>query len=297
MAFQARWSEFARAGWKSQQSTGLSYDIIDIMPGKKKRGGVRGRDYFVGEEELMKYLDRIDLVTASIVSVTRVCFCSNPVVSGMLSAELKELQDQQLLPQRESGNQAKDEQSVLRPSTRSSGDENSASPTHGDISDAHPGEVSVHLDAAPATPTSASAHADNIHGVSPHDTTYEGGGIDSAEEDDNDASALAISPQTRRNLDDEFADADDPPSTTPGRQPQLEQAATPDEEAKEESSRPQLEQVATLNEKTKEDSSRPGAVSKSQIDSSANSVIYASLDSDAEDDEGRGWNDEELAGD
>ncbi|KAF1783218.1 hypothetical protein GQ600_8092 [Phytophthora cactorum] len=163
-----------------------------------------------------------------------------------------------------------------------------------DISDAHPGEVSVHLDAAPATPTSASAHADNIHGVSPHDTTYEGGGIDSAEEDDNDASALAISPQTRRNLDDEFADADDP---------QLEQAATPDEEAKEESSRPQLEQVATLNEKTKEDSSRPGAgpckhvLSKSQIDSSANSVIYASLDSDAEDDEGRGRNDEELAGD
>ncbi|KAG3119409.1 hypothetical protein PI125_g2040 [Phytophthora idaei] len=95
MAFQARWSELARAGWKSQQSTGLSYDVIYIMPGKKKRGGVRGRDYFVGEEELMKYLDRMGLGMASIVSVTRSCFCSNPVVSGMLSAELKELQAQQ----------------------------------------------------------------------------------------------------------------------------------------------------------------------------------------------------------
>ncbi|KAG3168484.1 hypothetical protein PI124_g4043 [Phytophthora idaei] len=227
MAFQARWSELARAGWKSQQSTGLSYDVIYIMPGKKKRGGVRGRDYFVGEEELMKYLDRMGL----------------------------------------------------------------------DISDAHPGEVSVHLDAAPATPTSWSAHADNIHGVSPHDTTYEGGGIGSAEEEDNDASALATSRQTRRNLDDDFADTDESPTTTPGRQPQLEQAATLDEEAKEESSRPQLKQVATLDEKTKEDSSRPGAVSRSQIDGSANSVIYASLDSDVEDDEGSGWNDEELTGD
>ncbi|KAG3150692.1 hypothetical protein PI126_g11370 [Phytophthora idaei] len=165
-----------------------------------------------------------------------------------------------------------------RPSTQSSDDDNSVSPTHGDISDAHPGEVSVHLDAAPATPTSSSAHADIIHGVSPHDTTYESGGIDSAEEDDNDASALATSPQTRRNLDDDFVDADESPSTTPGRQPQLEQAATLDEEAKE-------------------DSSRPGTVSRSQFDGSANSVKYASLDSDAEDDEGSGWNDEELAGD
>ncbi|RAW20935.1 hypothetical protein PC110_g22622 [Phytophthora cactorum] len=275
MAFQARWREHACAGWKSQQSKGLPYDIIYIMPGKKKRDGVHGRDYCEGEEELMKYLDRMDL------------------------EELKELQAQQRSKSSKGGGLS-DTHVIMnteRPSTQSSDDKNSVPPTHGDISDAHPGEVSVYLDAAPATLTSSSAHADIIHGVSPHDTTYESGGIDSAEEDDNDASALAISPQTRRNLDDEFADADDPPSTTPGRQPQLEQAATPDEEAKEESSRPQLEQVATLNEKTKEDSSRPGAVSKSQIDSSANSVIYASLDSDAEDDEGRGRNDEELAGD
>lgn len=55
-------------GWKSQQSTGLSYDIIYIMPGKKKRGGVRGRDYFVGEDDLMEYLDRADLGTANITS-------------------------------------------------------------------------------------------------------------------------------------------------------------------------------------------------------------------------------------
>ncbi|KAG2889725.1 hypothetical protein PC115_g19669 [Phytophthora cactorum] len=216
MAFQARWREHACAGWKSQQSKGLPYDIIYIMPGKKKRDGVHGRDYCEGEEELMKYLDRMDL------------------------EELKELQAQQRSKSSKGGGLS-DTHVIMnteRPSTQSSDDKNSVPPTHGDISDAHPGEVSVYLDAAPATLTSSSAHADIIHGVSPHDTTYESGGIDSAEEDDNDASALATSPHTRRNLDDDFADADESPSTTPGRQPHLEQAATLDEEAKEDSSRP-----------------------------------------------------------
>ncbi|KAG3184307.1 hypothetical protein PC128_g13784 [Phytophthora cactorum] len=252
MAFQARWREHACAGWKSQQSKGLPYDIIYIMPGKKKRDGVHGRDYCEGEEELMKYLDRMDL-------------------AGMLSEELKELQAQQRSKSSKGGGLS-DTHVIMnteRPSTQSSDDKNSVPPTHGDISDAHPGEVSVHLDAAPATLTSSSAHADIIHGVSPHDTTYESGGIDSAEEDDNDASALATSPHTRRNLDDDFADADESPSTTPGRQPHLEQAATLDEEAKEDSSRPDTGPCKH----------------------------YASLNSDAEDDEGSGWSDEELAGD
>ncbi|KAG2978837.1 hypothetical protein PC119_g21661 [Phytophthora cactorum] len=238
MAFQARWREHACAGWKSQQSKGLPYDIIYIMPGKKKRDGVHGRDYCEGEEELMKYLDRMDL------------------------EELKELQAQQRSKSSKGGGLSDthvimntevlpNEKVVIKRMTSNlcSALQHKARTIRivchrrtgvrlMDISDAHPGEVSVYLDAAPATLTSSSAHADIIHGVSPHDTTYESGGIDSAEEDDNDASALATSPHTRRNLDDDFADADESPSTTPGRQPHLEQAATLDEEAKEDSSRP-----------------------------------------------------------
>ncbi|POM68683.1 Hypothetical protein PHPALM_15128 [Phytophthora palmivora] len=41
--------------------TGLSNDFTYIMPGRKKKGGVRGRDYFVEEEELMKNLNQLDL--------------------------------------------------------------------------------------------------------------------------------------------------------------------------------------------------------------------------------------------
>ncbi|GMF40304.1 unnamed protein product [Phytophthora fragariaefolia] len=61
MAFPARWRELTKLGWKSSKPSGLSNDYTYIMPGKRKRGGVRGQDYFIGEEELMKFLDRMDL--------------------------------------------------------------------------------------------------------------------------------------------------------------------------------------------------------------------------------------------
>ncbi|KAJ8517296.1 hypothetical protein ON010_g18337 [Phytophthora cinnamomi] len=60
MAFQARWRQLTKAGWRSSKPTGLSDSFTYVMPGKKKKGGVRRQDYFVGEEELMNYLDRID---------------------------------------------------------------------------------------------------------------------------------------------------------------------------------------------------------------------------------------------
>ncbi|KAE9349997.1 hypothetical protein PF008_g6662 [Phytophthora fragariae] len=60
MAFQARWRELKRDGWTSKPPAGLSNDFFYIKPGKSKKG-VLGDDFFVGELELMKYLDRLDL--------------------------------------------------------------------------------------------------------------------------------------------------------------------------------------------------------------------------------------------
>ncbi|KAG3038735.1 hypothetical protein PC121_g23845, partial [Phytophthora cactorum] len=62
MVFRARWTELKKLGSKSKGPTGLSNLHTSIEPSKSKKG-VRGQDYFVGEEELMRYLDRLDLGT------------------------------------------------------------------------------------------------------------------------------------------------------------------------------------------------------------------------------------------
>ncbi|KAG2831001.1 hypothetical protein PC129_g12900 [Phytophthora cactorum] len=58
--FRSRWRELLREGWKSKVPTGLSNDYTYLMPGKTKKD-VRGVDFFVGEAELLAYLDRIAL--------------------------------------------------------------------------------------------------------------------------------------------------------------------------------------------------------------------------------------------
>ncbi|KAG3239865.1 hypothetical protein PI124_g15223 [Phytophthora idaei] len=58
--FRARWRELLREGWKSKVPTGLSNDYTYLMPGKTKKD-VRGVDFYVGEAELLAYLDRIAL--------------------------------------------------------------------------------------------------------------------------------------------------------------------------------------------------------------------------------------------
>ncbi|KAL3656735.1 hypothetical protein V7S43_018399 [Phytophthora oleae] len=60
MAFQARWRELKSDGWTSKRPAGLSNDFFYIKPGKTKQS-VCGEDFFIGENELMKYLDRIDI--------------------------------------------------------------------------------------------------------------------------------------------------------------------------------------------------------------------------------------------
>ncbi|KAG1709913.1 hypothetical protein DVH05_016927 [Phytophthora capsici] len=60
MAFQARWRELKKAGWHSKKPTGLSVDFAYLKPGKTKKDK-RGEDFFIGEEELMRFLDKTDL--------------------------------------------------------------------------------------------------------------------------------------------------------------------------------------------------------------------------------------------
>ncbi|KUF82580.1 hypothetical protein AM587_10003970 [Phytophthora nicotianae] len=60
MAFQARWRELKKAGWTTKRPTGLSVDFTYLKPGNTKKD-VRGVDFFVGEIELMAYLDEVDL--------------------------------------------------------------------------------------------------------------------------------------------------------------------------------------------------------------------------------------------
>ncbi|ETP51617.1 hypothetical protein F442_03272, partial [Phytophthora nicotianae P10297] len=59
-AFRAVWSQLLKEGWKSSRPRGLETDYTYLRPGKTK-ADVRGVDYFVGGEELLKYLDRLAL--------------------------------------------------------------------------------------------------------------------------------------------------------------------------------------------------------------------------------------------
>ncbi|OWZ02587.1 hypothetical protein PHMEG_00025825 [Phytophthora megakarya] len=72
MAFQARWRELKKAGWASKRPTGLSDDFIYLKPGKTKKD-VRGVDFFVGENELMCYLDEVDLGIGEISGSEAIC--------------------------------------------------------------------------------------------------------------------------------------------------------------------------------------------------------------------------------
>ncbi|KUF84240.1 hypothetical protein AM587_10005803 [Phytophthora nicotianae] len=62
--FRARWAELKKVGWTSRRPVGLSDNFTYIKPGKTKKD-THGIDYFVGEEELMRHLDRIDLDAAA----------------------------------------------------------------------------------------------------------------------------------------------------------------------------------------------------------------------------------------
>jgi hypothetical protein len=60
MGFRANWQKLRKEGWWSSRPTGLSSDFTYIKPGKTKKDR-RGVDYFVGEQELMRYLNRVHL--------------------------------------------------------------------------------------------------------------------------------------------------------------------------------------------------------------------------------------------
>ncbi|KAI9994454.1 hypothetical protein PInf_011084 [Phytophthora infestans] len=60
MAFQARWRELRREELSSKRPQGVSVDFTYIMPGQSTKG-VRGKYFFVGEKDLMAFLDQLDL--------------------------------------------------------------------------------------------------------------------------------------------------------------------------------------------------------------------------------------------
>ncbi|KAG1704128.1 hypothetical protein DVH05_006139 [Phytophthora capsici] len=60
--FTLRWSELTKE-WRSRPPTDLSNNYTYLKPGKTKKD-LRCVDYFVGQEELMKYLVQVDLEAA-----------------------------------------------------------------------------------------------------------------------------------------------------------------------------------------------------------------------------------------
>ncbi|POM81665.1 Hypothetical protein PHPALM_331 [Phytophthora palmivora] len=60
MAFCSRWAELKKLRWTSKRPFGRLNGFTYFQPGKTKKD-VRGQDYYVGEQELMKYLNRCDL--------------------------------------------------------------------------------------------------------------------------------------------------------------------------------------------------------------------------------------------
>ncbi|KAG7378338.1 hypothetical protein PHYPSEUDO_010238 [Phytophthora pseudosyringae] len=191
MAFQARWRELSKLGWTASKPTGLSNDYTYLKPGKKKKGSVCGQDYLVGEEALMRHLDRTDL------------------------AELRAKQQ---------------ETAVARPSrtSRASVGEATGATSSDDQLERRSCEAEVN---GSATPPPTHTEVANIQGVSPHDPTHRVGEL-SEDEASEHGSTRVSSPQTRRNLDQEFVHTD---STTAGndRHHVSEVADTLDEEIKE----------------------------------------------------------------
>ncbi|KAG2833171.1 hypothetical protein PC113_g20628 [Phytophthora cactorum] len=61
----ARWAELKKDVWDSKKPVGLSDDYTYLNPGKTKEEGHSRVDFFVGEEELMRYLGRLDIETAA----------------------------------------------------------------------------------------------------------------------------------------------------------------------------------------------------------------------------------------
>ncbi|OWY97861.1 hypothetical protein PHMEG_00031502 [Phytophthora megakarya] len=55
--FPAVWVQLRKQGWTSKRSTGLTNDHTYMRPGKAKNGE-RGVAYFIGAEEVQKYLDK-----------------------------------------------------------------------------------------------------------------------------------------------------------------------------------------------------------------------------------------------
>ncbi|GMF18366.1 unnamed protein product [Phytophthora fragariaefolia] len=86
MGFRASWQKLRKEGWWSSRPTGLSSDFAYVKPGKTKED-TRGVDYFVGEQELMRYLDRIHLSGKCSLVCRQRCVLSNLLCEWLAAVE------------------------------------------------------------------------------------------------------------------------------------------------------------------------------------------------------------------
>ncbi|GMF42307.1 unnamed protein product [Phytophthora fragariaefolia] len=159
------------------------------MPGKRKRGGVRGQDYFIGEERLMKFLDRMDLGKKKRVyhvlgfSTDIVCLALAELARNHTSTTQIDSPSPSPLKPASAQPHVNERTTILQaqPHQREGEDKSSA---------ARPDEAPEPLAPTerPATPVRKNAPASAIEGVSPHDTSY----IDTCSSSDNDSDSSGI---------------------------------------------------------------------------------------------------------
>ncbi|ETM97254.1 hypothetical protein F441_16842, partial [Phytophthora nicotianae CJ01A1] len=170
MAFQARWRELKKAGWTTKRPTGLSVDFTYLKPGNTKKD-VRGVDFFVGEIELMAYLDEVDLAElAAAKSAEAKQSAARPAKTKKQAAKATS-KPKAISTITVCSSTVSDEASSAAPKAAASRTEDLS------LSDVE----SLPTSAPPSSPhrTSRKATPEIILGVSSHDTTY-------AEEDDAD---------------------------------------------------------------------------------------------------------------
>ncbi|ETM56710.1 hypothetical protein L914_00364 [Phytophthora nicotianae] len=202
MGFQARWRELKKAGWTTKRPTGVSVDFTYLKPGKTKKD-VRGVDFFVGEIELMAYLDEVDLAE----------------LAAAKSAEAKQSAARPAKTKKQAAKATSKPKAIATItvcSTTVSDEISSAAPKAAASRPEALGDVErLPTSAPPSSPhrTSRKATPEIILGVSLHDTTY-------AEEDDADDVECENThrdlPSRRRNLALQFIDVNNESSTSDG---------------------------------------------------------------------------------
>ncbi|KAL3663559.1 hypothetical protein V7S43_011446 [Phytophthora oleae] len=178
MAFRARLREMKKDGWTFKKPTGLSVDFVYLKPGKNIKD-VEGEEVFIGEEALMKYLDKIDLAALKVKKQAR---HNRSKTSKPVAAERTCILAPLLGP------------STVRPFIQPSIEHPTVesapvcAPVDTPTRPIQPAPAAAPLERSPSPPKTP------LQVISPHDATFSPGSYDS--------------PIRQRNLDPDFEEAD-----------------------------------------------------------------------------------------